>query len=493
LSYTCEVRVVRKDERVKKKIVIVLAILVLLLTVGLSYAYFTGMIFGKGKKMSVLAKEVKIIFTDDMTLGNTEIVPGWKESKQFSVENDSSDVFNYNIIMKDLVNTFVTEGFLQYKITSTNGYNMTEYEDIPKSSESKDVTLISGISIDAGVTQVYTIEFVYHDSDTVDQSADQGKTISGVLAIEEAGVSCDDNTLACTIKQAYPSSGTRSSFSSAYSTTALHEAPDYNASDSFSGTSYYFTGNPNNWVEFAGKKWRVIRINGNGSVRLLYAGSGGEDGYIGSSAYNNSYNHPGYVGWKYSTGSSLDAIRGNANKSNAYTTVENWYNALSSTDKNYIDTGAIYCNDRGLASGSSFSTSSTFYYAARRRLYDRKAPTLECSNTSDRFYNFGLMTADEVVAAGGLNDTNSPKAYYYLNASGGSSIGSKFWWTMSPYDWDDTYARVFFVYGSIAPGKLNNLYVDGSGVVRPVVSLKSSVLVTGGTGTASDPYKLTMS
>ena len=67
----------------------------------------------------------------------------------------------------------------------------------------------------------------------------------------------------------------------------------------------------NNWVRFAGKLWRIIRINGNGSVRLLYAGYGGEDGYIGSVQAYNTGGHPAYVGWKYTTGETLEASRGN--------------------------------------------------------------------------------------------------------------------------------------------------------------------------------------
>ena len=39
------------------------------------------------------------------------------------------------------------------------------------------------------------------------------------------------------------------------------------------GTSYYFRGNvENNWVKFAGYYWRILRINGDGSIRMIYAG-----------------------------------------------------------------------------------------------------------------------------------------------------------------------------------------------------------------------------
>ena len=296
-------------------------------------------------------------------------------------------------------------------------------------------------------------------------------------------------TLANTIKSAYPSKGARSSFNAIYTTTGLHTIADYDGK-----TSYYFTGNPNNWVSFAGKLWRIIRINGDGSVRLLYAGSGGTDGYltnVGQTAYNPSYNHPAYVGWKYTVGGSQSADRGNSTVSPIYSKVKSWYDTLSSTDKAYINTNAVYCNDRNITSGS-YSTSSTFYYAGYTRFVTNKnAPTLSC-HTSDQFKDgFGLMTADEVVMAGGLYGTNNPNVYYYLNKDGGSATGSYWWWTMSPSEWTGDIVGIFFVLGSNDSGLLGSAHVGNTyGVVRPVVSLKSSVLVTGGNGTGASPYTL---
>ncbi len=370
------------------------------------------------------------------------------------------------------------------KDESRAGYRVTVTSNMNNALEST-----SYATTENGTVIIYSTSTIKNVSGCNGKIEGNKVIVSNVTENQTCNITMELKTLVDTIKAAYPSSGARPNFGSAYTTTALHTATDYDASGSFSGTSYYFTGNPNNWVSFAGKLWRIIRINGNGSVRLLYAGSGGEDGYIGSAqAYNTSYNHPAYVGWKYTVGGSSSADRGNANKSNAYSTVESWYNGLSTTDKNYIDTGAIYCNDRNIGSGT-YSTSIPFNYAPYTRLITNKTPTFECSNTSDRFYNFGLMTADEVSYAGGVYAKPNTSAYYSLNASGGSSTGSASWWTMSPHYYSANISNTFLV---AAHGALSFTNVHLSDVVRPVVSLKSSVLVTGGSGTGNDPYTLTI-
>ena len=102
------------------------------------------------------------------------------------------------------------------------------------------------------------------------------------------------------------------------------------------------------------------------------------------------------------------------------------------------------------------------------------------------------MTADEVVTAGGLTYTNSPKAYYYLAKDGTSSIiGNKSWWTMSPSNCSAS-AYTFSVSGSIYPGYLSSHWGNTAFVVRPVVSLKAEVEVTGGDGNANNPYIVTL-
>ena len=70
------------------------------------------------------------------------------------------------------------------------------------------------------------------------------------------------------------------------------------------GTSYFYRGAvENNYLSFAGFIWRIVRINGNGSIRLIYSGTStnatGSATSIGSSQYNSKYFDPTYVGYKY--------------------------------------------------------------------------------------------------------------------------------------------------------------------------------------------------
>ena len=173
-------------KRKKELIVILSSLLVIVLSV--SVAYFTIKILGIEKDITVTAADLKVTFTSGSgTINGTSIEPGWNSGENtFTVKNESNGTYNYNIVIKDLVNTFVTTGFLQYKITSTDGgYNMTDFADVPKSSAKTDTVLAKNISLAKGATHTYKVIFNYSNSDTVDQSEDMKKVLSGNIFIEK--------------------------------------------------------------------------------------------------------------------------------------------------------------------------------------------------------------------------------------------------------------------------------------------------------------------
>jgi hypothetical protein len=295
--------------------------------------------------------------------------------------------------------------------------------------------------------------------------------------------------------------GARTSFSS---TLTSNNTKTLYTSTENGTTVYYFAGNAtDNWVQFGGYYWRIIRTNSDGGVRLLYHGTSttAENAYIGTSSFNTEYNDPMYVGYMYGTSNATAIDRSNTNNSTIKGVIDTWYkNNLNTNYGKYISTTAVYCNDRSNPAGGYNTGNTEFYYAARTRLDTNKTPSYDCATAEDKFtadsstgngklkYPIALMTADEVSFAGGLWATNAPTWYY--NSANGSSTGSTWWWLLSPYRWNGNHAYVFRVGGSSYPGYLDGSYVNFAIGARPVISLKSDVLYKTGDGSAESPYEI---
>ena len=236
----------------KQLTLVIVSLLVVVLSVSL--AWFTTQIIGKGKNLNVSSANLQIVFTDsDGALTETDIEPGWSATKTFTIKNDTKTEYKYNIVIKGLVNTFVTNGYLQYKITSTNdGYNMTEFKDVPKSETATDTALAYSVSIPKDVIQTYTIEFRYPNDTEVDQGDDMGKVLKGTLFIAEGSIP----TLTEKLLLDNSARSERTDFSTLFKTNTantLYKAKEDNTD------VYYFAGQDtestpiNNWVKF-GKK-----------------------------------------------------------------------------------------------------------------------------------------------------------------------------------------------------------------------------------------------
>ena len=248
--------------------------------------------------------------------------------------------------------------------------------------------------------------------------------------------------------------------------------------------------------------WRIIRTNHDGSVRLLYAGTSPDttSGYIGKSAFNTIYNDPIYVGYKYGTTGSLENNRLNTNDSTMKTYIDNWYKNNLTAYTKYLSNDAVYCNDRNLKSGETYSNS--FDYASWERIYTNKQSTYNCTNMSDAFsvnntsakldYPVGLMTIDELSYAGGAYKAKltTPYAWYYTNENGKSITGSEDSWSLSPSFWNSASSGDWRWGGSSEPGYLSYNSADLAYAVRPAISLKSCTKWASGDGSSSNPYTI---
>ena len=286
----------------------------------------------------------------------------------------------------------------------------------------------------------------------------------------------------------------------------------FTSTESIAGSTpkevYYYAGNAtNNWVKFAGFYWRIIRTNHDGSIRLLYVGTSPDTTSIniGKSAFNTSYNSPKYVGYKYGEDTSLDTIRNNTTDSTIKTTIDTWYKNNLINYTKYLSTSAVYCNDRSLGTGQTYSASSKFNFASYYRMdmdtNGAKAnPSYNCTDIRDAFsvdntsaklsYPVSLMTADEIVFAGGVvyKSMDTPYAWFISNSVGTQIISD--WWSLSPVNWVDSDSGSYFWYCGTDSDNLMDRYVSSTSAVRPAISLKSCVKTSGGDGTSSNPYTI---
>ncbi|CDE38425.1 unknown [Mycoplasma sp. CAG:472] len=313
----------------------------------------------------------------------------------------------------------------------------------------------------------------------------------------------------------------------------------YKAQDDL-GTSYYFRGAvDNNWIKY-GKYikdmyncnngtisntdtrnsctkiassgddiyWRIIRINGDGSIRMIYSGVTPPtestkvikttDTSLGNSPFNQKYNSAEYVGYMYEIGKQ----HGTSQSSDIKTYLDNWYANYTDLNKTGTKiTDQIYCNDRTASTTdvaysttnyttltSWNSTGTNYYYGANGRVWNNPvSPDYKCPVASDKFttttakgngklsYPVGLISVDEITFAG-LPAGRANNSFYLYTRD--------YYWAGSPYDFFGSSSIEFRVGGGGDLGSNDVYYVRG---VRPVVSLSSKVKLSGN-GTYNDVY-----
>ena len=438
--------------------------------------------------------------------------------------------------------------------------NIQSYYD----STNKYYKLVEGATIKSlGSTQSvrWKITGRYYNLN-VSQAQLGGKNFTGKIYAISKGCSSEDGT---TVKKGYETilanNGRAASMTTLTSTdfakvTTASDKGMYKAQDDL-GTSYYFRGAvDNNWVKYgkytkdtfltidnndntslvescngldnclkiASKGddmyWRIIRVNGDNSIRMIYAGTSAPDnntkvvmtesannsGYIratsaGMSKFNQKRDSAEYVGYKYTIGEQ----HGTSQSSGIKTYLDNWYanyTNLNSTGTKITD--QIYCNDRTASTSevaysttnyttltSWNSTGTTYYYGAYGRIVKDNNPMLTCAVDSDRFtvnkinskgngtltYPVGLITADEVAMAGGKFGSSNENSSYYLYTN-------QYYWAGSSSICNGS-SSIDLVVGD--DGSLGSGRIAVNRGVRGVVSISSESKLLG-SGTYNDVY-----
>ena len=518
------------QEEIKKKqkrVMIYVMIISLICVVGVSYAFFTaGMSSETSTTVRADAGTMKITYDGGANIDLAGIYPKddvWATKTITVTGNNTTDAeMYYKLTLVVDSNTFKTDDPLQYELVSTN--TSTNGEIIPNISK----TDITGTSIELGsgkfakannASHTYELK-IYYPKKATSQNTNQGAAFSAHVEITSAKaptVPTFAETILALNEVKAPITTPGAAVSTASEALLASTEDDY-------GTSYYFRGAvTNNYVEFANKCWRIVRVGGDGSVKLILhndnptgaanpcdsannsrsAAFARYSGTTYTSEFNKTWNDNAYVGFMYGTAgsSTYDATHANTNKSTILTNLETWYNNNLTAYESVID-NSIWCNDKtnvtdtsynpwghSNVTGLGFGTNAT-YYGATQRLVSKgnstggTGPSLKCNGELSKINSkVGLITADELAFAGYAFNQNNTTTYLQENAT------DTLWWSLSPRYLDGTLAYVWIANGG-------NGFFGGSGVnsafgVRPSISLKSTTNVTG-EGTSSFPFIISM-
>ena len=513
-------------EKKHKRIMIYVMIISLICVVGVSYAFFTaGMSSETSTTVRADAGTMKITYDGGNDINLAGIYPKddvWATKTITVTGNNTTDAeMYYKLTLVVDSNTFKTDDPLQYELVSTN--TSTNGEVIPTISKTdlteNSIELGSGHFVKANNAKHTYLLKIYYPRKATSQNANQGAAFSAHVEITSAKAPTAPtvSNLAEAIRANNEVQTPLTTPGAAISTA--DEALLASAEDDY-GTSYYFRGAvTNNYVEFANKCWRIVRVGGDGSVKLILhndnttgvanpcdaannSASAAFARYSNEtykSAFNTNYNDNAYVGFKYGTvgASTYDATHANTNKSTILTNLETWYN---NNLKTYADAIAdtVWCNDKtnvedktynpwsygGNATGLGYGTNKT-YYGATQRLVSTSGsaggtgPSLKCNGELSKITSkIGLITVDELAFAGYAYELQNTTTYLQENAT------NTYWWSLSPLDFNLGSAGVW----NVGEGSFGRSSAGSTLEVRPSISIVSSATISGGFGTSEDPY-----
>ncbi len=501
---------------------------VLTIVGSVSYAYFTAM--GEVTPMDAILNTatVSVKFSDNDRGLNAELNFGESVTKKFKIENTGTADAKVKMFFDEMINTYI-EGSLTYTLsyseTEEGAYSeIVSKTNVPQSENASKKILANSLTISVGKTYYYSLEITLNVLSDVNQDADLNAIFNTKFKVEDINYEIDYSLE--TLKHLnVTSNGSRTNFDD----PAPTDEGVFEMEDDY-GTSYYYRGAvTNNYVKFAGFYWRIIRINGDGSLRIMYDGihayANGTNNAYGfiktNTKYSSKDNDAKYVGWMYGpagtdSSTSKEEAQTNIENSTIKGIVDAWYKT-NIADKGYGSavSDTLFCNDRSIPgkevtewsgdTGLGYGLQKTAYGAFGRFMTGNNStnisarieiqPTFKCSQKNDAFtvddtnkgngaltYPVGLITADEIVAAGS-GKFNLANNNYFLYRPGYS------YWSLSPfYMFTDNNAYVVYISTNGGLSYIDSEYTGNA--VAPLINLSyeyASTLI--GDGTMENPYR----
>jgi len=505
----------KRNNRKKIFILGLCAITIVLASTLGTYAYFmTNLGREEKQELTVTTGTLALVFEDNSDGINATLSLGESVTKEFKIRNTGTEDVTTNMLFGDIVNTYLSESLsykLEYRTNEDGEWSGLETvsQNVPRSETASDKNLAKDLMIPAGVTYYYKLTITFNDLD-INQNEDIDAIFASKFKIGDAIDPSKDTLKHLNIKV---NEGTPN-----FVAAATTDEGAFALEDDY-GTSYYYRGAvTNNYVKFGDFYWRIIRINGDGSLRIIYDGT---QGYVNGTndtgrlaytgkAFNVQYTDAKYVGWMFGgaqgePSTSKSQAQTNMTNSDIKTLVDSWYKT-NIVDKNLGDKVAdvVFCNDRttpgkdatGLSNdtGLGYGSNYTAYGATARvggpwqatvtqpkftcpQKHDAFTVSDEVKGNGDLTYPVGLITADEIVAAGsGKYGTGNSSYYLYKGL---------WYWSLSPCYFLGSHAYVFNENATIG-----YTYGYHGGAVAPVINLKAEYVKTFiGNGSINNPYR----
>ena len=257
------------------------------------------------------------------------------------------------------------------------------------------------------------------------------------------------------------------------------------------GTSYYYRGGvEDNYVNFAGMCWKIVRIEGDGSTKLILEDRSAE---CNSSSYTGNWSDGNKVAFGSDSNYKADLLNYSGGLADSLKSFQTTLSTKVGTGKTLSDYLKVddWCYDYNVASTDS---SGGQYYDAYKRINIDKSPSLKCTGTKLNKYKdntdmyVGTLTADEMSFAGATGSINY--THYLMNSYPENDPLS--WWgiSLSRSNAAAGYDSAFRLIGDGRLDSIGPLSDNNFGHSRPAVSLKSSVQITGGNGTKANAYTI---
>ena len=419
----------------KKKYMLLGVIGVLLLLIGVSYAYWRLTLTQTGTN-EITSSCFSLTLTNEQNeISLQKAAPISDEDGRvltpftFTIKNNCDTYASYTVNL-ELLNTIAEESrlsaeFIKAMIDEEEPFLLNTTPSTPTLSNAYEAYELTTGYLDANEERSYSLR-LWMDSDVTVKDDAMNKQLESKITItasyidhmptdyERCVEEYGEDSIQCSIIAQVDTTGSCPTVNEdgTISITDIEDAENLvcSAPDNY-GTSYYFRGNvTNNYVKFAGYYWRILRINGNGSIRILYDGTvahqNGEsstDRQIGESAFNENENDNAYVGYMYGTpgSSTYEDTHANINDSTIKTVVDNWYKInIEETGYGSYVSDTLFCNDRSFSSsntGTGIGTSKTEYRGFDAFLVPYNLYQLKCVQKNDRF-----TVNDEVIGNGAL-------------------------------------------------------------------------------------------